>query len=94
MNIETRDMTVHRLRSISGHVNSIERMVSEDQYCIDIIKQVQAVQAALSKVSTLVLDGHLHSCVAKAISGDDADERERILSEIVDVFKFAGAKRA
>lgn len=93
MNIETRDKTVHRLRSISGHVNSIERMVTEDQYCVDIIKQVQAVQAALSKVSTLVLDGHLHSCVAKAISGDEADERERILSEIVDVFKVAGGKR-
>ena len=93
MNIETRDKTVHRLRSISGHVNSIERMVTEDQYCVDIIKQVQAVQAALSKVSTLVLDVHLHSCVAKAISGDKADERERILSEIVDVFKVAGGKR-
>ena len=93
MNIETRDKTVHRLRSISGHVNSIERMVTEDQYCVDIIKQVQAVQAALSKVSTLVLDVHLHSCVAKAISGDEADERERILSEIVDVFKVAGGKR-
>lgn len=92
MNIETSDKTVHRLRSISGHVNSIERMVTEDQYCVDIIKQVQAVQAALSKVSTLVLYGHLHSCVAKAISGDEADERERILSEIVDVFKVAGGK--
>ena len=94
MNSETRDMTVHRLRSIAGHVNSIERMVNEDQYCVDIIRQVQAVQAALSKVSTLVLDGHLHSCVAKAIRGDEADERERILSEIVDIFKISGPKRA
>jgi len=92
MNLETRDMTVHPLRSISGHLNSIERMVTEDQYCVDIIKQ-QAVQDALSKVSTLVLDGHLHSSVGNAISGDEADERERILSEIVDVFKVAGAKR-
>ena len=68
-------------------------MVTEDQYCVDIIKQVQAVQAVLSKVSTLVLDGHLHLSVGKGISGDEADERERILSEIVDVFKVAGAKR-
>ena len=40
-----------------------------------------------------MLDGHLHSSVGNAISGDETDERERILSEIVDVFKVAGAKR-
>ncbi len=90
MNNDTREAAVHRLRSIAGHVKSIERMVAEDQYCIDVIKQIQAVQAALSKVSDIVLEGHLHACVTTAIRGDDPDERERVLSEIVDVYHYAG----
>jgi DNA-binding FrmR family transcriptional regulator len=89
MDNPTREATVHRLRSIAGHVKSIERMVAEDKYCIDIIKQVQAVQAALSRVNDLVLDGHLHACVTAAIRGDDADERERVLGEILDVYRVA-----
>ena len=62
-------------------------MVSEDEYCIDVIKQMQAVQASLIKVSSLVLDRHLHSCVTTAIRGKDPDEREQILSEIMDVYR-------
>ena len=81
---------MHRLRSIAGHVNSIERMVADDQYCIDVIKQIQAVQAALAKVGELVLDGHLHSCVTAAIRGEDPSERERVLREILDVYQVAG----
>ena len=81
---------MHRLRSIAGHVNSIERMVVDDQYCIDVIKQIQAVQAALAKVGELVLGGHLHSCVTAAIRGEDPSERERVLKEILDIYQVAG----
>jgi len=79
--------TLNRLRSIAGHVNGIARMVEEGAYCIDVIQQIQAVQAALSKVSTRVLDDHLHSCVTTAIQGDDPAERERVLQEIMQVFE-------
>ena len=89
MEDETRRTAIHRLRSIAGHVKSIERMVDEDQYFVDIIKQVQAVQAALSKVNDIVLDRHMHSCVTTAIRGEDPEERERVLSEIFDVYRFA-----
>jgi DNA-binding FrmR family transcriptional regulator len=65
-------------------------MVADDQYCIDVIKQIQAVQAALAKVGELVLDGHLHSCVTTAIRGEDLSERERVLREILDVYQVAG----
>jgi DNA-binding FrmR family transcriptional regulator len=78
-----------RLRSIAGHVNGIERMVSEDAYCIDVIKQVQAVQAALSKVNDLILANHLNTCVIEAVRGDNKKERERVLEEIVGVFEMA-----
>lgn len=76
-----------RMKSISGHVRGIERMLESDQYCIDIIKQIQAVEAALNKVSTMLLEGHLNSCVITAIQGDDVRERERVLSEITQVFE-------
>ena len=82
----TKKTVKQRLASASGHLKGIERMVDEDTYCIDVIKQVQAVQAALSKVSTLILDNHLRTCVTTAIRGDEADERERVLEEITSVF--------
>ena len=89
MDDEHRSKVLKRLRSISGHVNGIERMVTEDAYCIDVIKQVQAVQAALNKVNDLILEQHLNSCVIEAVRGDNKKERERVLGEIVGVFEMA-----
>jgi DNA-binding FrmR family transcriptional regulator len=54
-----------------------------------VIKQVQAVQAALNKVNDLILENHLNTCVIEAIRGDNKKERERVLDEIVDVFEMA-----
>lgn len=78
-----------RLSSAAGHLKGIERMVEEDSYCIDIIRQIQAVQAALGKVSTMLLDNHLHTCVTTAIQGDDPVERERMLQEVTSVFAMS-----
>ena len=89
MDEDHRAAVLKRLRSIAGHVNGIERMVSEDAYCIDVIKQVQAVQAALSKVNDLILANHLNTCVIEAVRGDNKKERERVLEEIVGVFEMA-----
>ncbi|MCP4362691.1 MAG: metal-sensitive transcriptional regulator [Chloroflexi bacterium] len=75
-----------RLASASGHIKGIERMVQEDTYCIDLIRQIQAVQAALNKVSALILDNHMHTCMITAVHGDDPDEREKMLKEVVSVF--------
>lgn len=77
---------LNRLRSARGHLEGILKMVEEDQYCIDVINQVQAVQSALSKVNLIVLDDHMHSCVTEAIRSDDATARERVLGEIRQVF--------
>ncbi len=86
MEIEHKKDVLNRLKSIAGHVNGITRMVEEDQYCIDVINQISAVQAALNKISLLVLDDHMHHCVTSAIRSDNADERERVLGEIREVF--------
>jgi len=89
MDVQSKDTLKRRLKSISGHVAGIERMVDQDAYCIDVIKQVQAVQAALNKVSDLILKEHLNSCVIDAVRGDDKKRREQVLDEIVDVFEMA-----
>jgi CsoR family transcriptional regulator, copper-sensing transcriptional repressor len=87
MDEATQKAITRRLASAAGHIKGIERMVDEDVYCIDIIKQIQAVQAALTKVSTLMLDNHLRTCVTTAIQGDDPTERERMLQEVTSVFE-------
>ena len=81
-----------RLASAAGHLKGIERMVAEDTYCIDVIQQIQAVQAALNKVNTMILDNHLHTCVTTAIRGDNPDEREQVLKEVTNVFAMHGKR--
>jgi DNA-binding FrmR family transcriptional regulator len=76
-----------RLRIIEGHLKGVIRMVEEEVYCIDIIRQIQAVEAALKKVSAQILNGHLNSCVITAVQGDDPAERQRVLNEVLEVFK-------
>ena len=78
-----------QLRITEGHLRGIQRMLAEDAYCIDIIRQIQAVQAALNKVSARILEEHLNSCVITAVRGEDPQERERVLIEISDVFEAA-----
>lgn len=81
--------TLRRLKTIEGHLRGVIRMVEEDAYCIDVIRQIQAVEAALNKVSSQILDNHLNSCVITAIRGENPKERERVLKEITDVFDQA-----
>ncbi len=79
---------VKRLKNIEGHVKGIEQMVENGTYCIDVIRQIHAVEAALEKVSGIILDGHLHSCLITAVRGEDPNERERVLNEIANVFEM------
>ncbi|MBI1793967.1 MAG: metal-sensitive transcriptional regulator [Chloroflexi bacterium] len=83
------DPTLRRLKTIEGHMRGVIRMIEEDAYCIDVIRQIQAVEAALDKVSAQILENHLNSCVITAIRGEDPKERERVLQEIADVFEQA-----
>ena len=89
MNAKTRDQVIRRLRSIQGHVKGIEKMVQEDQYCVDVMRQVIATQAAMAKLNELILQSHLNTCVIKAVRGDDPRAREKVLEEISDVFEMS-----
>ena len=80
---------IKRLRIIAGHLNGVIRMVEEDAYCIDVMRQIQAVESALNKVSGQILEGHLNSCVITAVQGEDPAERERVLKEVLEVYEAA-----
>jgi DNA-binding FrmR family transcriptional regulator len=84
-----KDAIQRRLRTVEGHIRGIDRMVAEDAYCIDVLRQLQAVRAAIGKISTSILDSHLHSCLITAVRGEDPAERERVLAEIAEVFSAA-----
>ena len=87
MNAQTKEQILSRRKSSEGHVRGIQRMVNDDNYCIDVISQVQAVQKALDRVNSLLLDNHLNSCVITAVRSDDSQERERVLGELLHVFE-------
>jgi DNA-binding FrmR family transcriptional regulator len=80
---------LRRLKTVEGHIRGVQRMVDEDTYCIDIIRQIQAIQSALNKISINILDNHLNSCLISAVRGDDQMEQDRVLQEIIDVFEAA-----
>ncbi len=86
---EDRKKVLVRLKSIEGHIRGIERMVEEDVYCIDIMKQTLAVQKALDKVNSLIMQNHLNECVTTAIKGNDARRRQQVIGELVDVFEIS-----
>lgn len=77
---------VARLRTIAGHLRGVQRMESDGAYCIDIINQTQAVQAALDKFASVVLQHHLTQCVTEAIRSEDEGERERVVTELLQVY--------
>jgi DNA-binding FrmR family transcriptional regulator len=81
--------SIKRLKTAEGHLRGVIRMLEEGAYCIDVIRQIQAVEAALDKVSAQILQRHLSSCVITAIRGDDPAERERVLTEISEVFEMS-----
>jgi DNA-binding FrmR family transcriptional regulator len=70
----TKDQLIGRLRRIEGQVRGVEGMVEEDRYCIDVLTQIGAIQAALDKVALGLLDEHARHCV---IGGEDAKKEER-----------------
>ena len=74
-----KDALLRRLSRIEGQVRGLARMVEDDRYCIDILTQVGAVQAAVEKVALGLVDGHVRHCMA----GAGADEREEKATELV-----------
>ncbi|MGB7539035.1 MAG: metal-sensitive transcriptional regulator [Anaerolineales bacterium] len=80
---------LRRARVASGHLDGVAKMIERDAYCIDVIRQIQAVQASLDRLSAKILENHLNSCVTTAVRGNDLEAREKVLKEISEVFQAA-----
>ena len=77
---------LNRLATIEGHIKGIRKMVEDDQYCVDVLKQTFAVERALQKFEAAVLDGHLHSCVPAGFK--EGRDREMI-QELAELFELS-----
>jgi len=75
-----------RLNYIEGHIKGIRKMVDEDKYCIEVLHQTYAVRKALKKLDSLLLEGHLRSCVP---AGVKEGREEQVLSELIDLYNLA-----
>jgi len=76
-----------RLSYIEGHVAGIRKMVEDDKYCVDILRQTYAVRKALEKLEAIILEGHLRTCVPEGIRGDREDA---VIQELVQLYNIAG----
>jgi CsoR family transcriptional regulator, copper-sensing transcriptional repressor len=73
-----------RLRRIEGQVRGVARMIDQDKYCVDVVTQVAAIQAALDKVSLGLLDGHIRGCVRDEIQASGGDAKVDELLQVMD----------
>ncbi|HEX9776403.1 MAG TPA: metal-sensitive transcriptional regulator [Actinomycetota bacterium] len=81
-----REDLLKRLRRIEGQVRGIARMVEEDQYCVDVLNQIAAVNAALDKVGMSLLSDHIRGCVTDAVSSGGGEEKVDELVGVVGRF--------
>ncbi len=70
----SKDQLLARLRRVEGQVRGVERMVDDDRYCIDVLTQISAIQAALDKVALGLLDGHARHCMREGAEAGRAEE--------------------
>ena len=80
---------ISRLHRIEGQVRGISKMVEEGRYCIDVLTQLQAVRAALSRVETTMLQEHLGHCIEGAITGGDVNEQRAKAAELIQLLERA-----
>ena len=83
-----------RLRRVEGQISAVCRMVEEEEYCVDILLQISAVQGALGKAGQLLLGSHVETCVATAFESGSKKDRQRSIDELMEVFaRYGGVSR-
>ena len=89
MKRENKPKLLNRLNRIEGQVRGVARMVEEDRYCIDVLTQLRAARAALSRVETEMLKDHLDHCIQGAIVRGDVDEQRKKAAELIELLARA-----
>lgn len=87
MNKTRKKQFLNRLNYLKGHLEGVRRMIEQEKYCIDIIKQNQAVGSAIDKLNYMILEDHLNTCVTEAIKGKSEKVRKQKIKEFLEVFK-------
>jgi DNA-binding FrmR family transcriptional regulator len=78
---------LNRMNYLSGHLEGVKKMIENDEYCVDIILQNEAVISALKKVNEMILENHLNTCVTEAIKNKSEKERKKKIKELLVLFK-------
>ena len=86
-----RDDYLNRLRRIEGQVRGLQRMITEDEYCIDVLTQIASISKALQGVGLGLLDEHLRHCVADAVRADDDQGDEKVHEAVAAVERLLRA---
>jgi DNA-binding FrmR family transcriptional regulator len=81
-----RNEVLKRLRFVEGHLEGVRRMIEKDKYCVDILKQTHAVRKAIEKVETIMLEGHLRTCV---VEGMRDGRQEQVVNELMGLYAQA-----
>lgn len=87
MKQDLKQQAIKRMNYLIGHLQANKRMVEDDRYCIDIIRQNNAVMAALKKVNDIILASHLDTCATTVIKDGDVKKRQKVLKELLEIYE-------
>lgn len=76
---------LNRLNKIEGQIRGVSKMITESRYCMDILTQTRAVVSAIRKVEDLIMEQHLHTCVAVSMRSDNAEDKTEKINEVMDI---------
>ena len=85
MKSDAKEDTLRRLNYIEGHLDGVRRMVQEDKYCVDILKQTYAVRKSIEKLERVMLGSHMETCI---IPGIEQGRQEQIVTELKELYKL------
>ena len=82
---EVKETALRRLNYVEGHLAGIKRMIQDEKYCVDVLKQSHAVRRAIQKIEALILEGHLHTHVLEGVrNGHDS----QVLDELMELYNL------
>jgi len=85
MNEKQKEDVLKRLNKVEGQIRGINKMVTEDRYCIDILTQTRAVVSAIRKVEELIMKQHLYSCVTTSMRSNNEEDKANKINEVMDM---------
>jgi DNA-binding FrmR family transcriptional regulator len=86
MNVD-KSAILKRMNYIEGHLSGVRKMIENDEYCVDILRQTHAVRKSIEKLEAIILEGHLHGCVPEGIR---EGREEKVIEELIQLYNLVG----